>query len=199
VIDVAGDGHREGLVPDAELARLVERIHANSRGESARATGAAAANLDLYQVNCTFYDALGGDDLAYLLCRAIQLFLPGVPQIYYVGLLAGGNDMQLLARTGVGRDINRHHYTRAEIDAALERPVVARLCELVRLRSSHPAFDGDFKSAEAGDDELDLRWRSGAHFARLHVNVRSRAHRLECSRDGRSERVDLGANGGTRG
>ena len=41
----------------------------------------------------------------------IQCFVPGIPQIYYVGLLAGGNDMELLRRTGVGRDINRHYYT----------------------------------------------------------------------------------------
>jgi hypothetical protein len=31
------------------------------------ATGAAANNLDLYQVNCTFYDALGRRDNEYLI------------------------------------------------------------------------------------------------------------------------------------
>ena len=29
------------------------------RNVLAEATGAAASNLDIYQVNCTFYDALG--------------------------------------------------------------------------------------------------------------------------------------------
>ena len=52
------------------------------------ATGAAAANVDLYQVNCTFYDALGRDDDRYLLARALQFWTPGIPQVYYVGLLA---------------------------------------------------------------------------------------------------------------
>jgi sucrose phosphorylase len=198
VIDVARDGARPGLVPDDELAGLVERIHANSGGESVKATGAAAANLDLYQVNCTFYDALGRDDVAYLLCRAVQFFLPGVPQVYYVGLLAGANDMELLGRTGVGRDINRHYYTRAEIDAALEQPVVAQLLDLVRLRNSHPAFGGEFEAAAGGDDEVELRWRSGAELARLYVNVRSRAHRLEYSRGGRLERLELDVNDRSR-
>ncbi|WP_406811631.1 hypothetical protein, partial [Klebsiella aerogenes] len=82
-----------GLVPPEELDALVERIHTASQGESRRATGAAASNLDLYQVNCTFFDAMGRDETAYLLARAIQFFLPGVPQVYYVGLLAGQNDM----------------------------------------------------------------------------------------------------------
>jgi sucrose phosphorylase len=195
VIDIAADGRdgaaSPGLVPDDELARLVERIHANSNGDSVRATGAAASNLDLYQVNCTFYDALGRDDLKYLLCRAIQFFFPGVPQVYYVGLLAGGNDMELLARTRVGRDINRHYYARAEVEKALERPVVARLCELIRLRNSHPAFNGEFAAAESPDDMLDLRWRNGEEFARLHVNLRTCAHRLEYSRAGGSELLAL--------
>ncbi len=56
------------------------------------ATGAAASNLDLYQVNCIFFDAVGRDAGAYLMARAIQFFLPGVPPVYYVGLLAGEND-----------------------------------------------------------------------------------------------------------
>jgi sucrose phosphorylase len=195
VIDIAaehGGRGRPGLVADDELDRLVEDVHAKSRGESARATGAAASNLDLYQLNCTFYDALGRDDRRYLLARAIQFFLPGVPQIYYVGLLAGTNDMALLARTGVGRDINRHYYTRAEIDEALARPCVQRLFDLIRLRNEHAAFGGTFEMVESPDDTLDLSWRRGEEVARLTVNVATREHRLEYSSAGRVERLDLG-------
>ena len=89
----------------------METIHSRSNDQSRQATGAAANNLDLYQVNCTFFDALGRRGNDYLIARAIQFFAPGIPQVYYVGLLAGTNDMELLARTQVGRDINRHYYT----------------------------------------------------------------------------------------
>src|SRR6185503_310862 len=123
--------------PSHELEQLVDRIHGNSSGESRRATGDSASNLDLYQVNCTYYDALGRDDLSYLLARAIQFFLPGIPQVYYVGLFAGHNDMELLARTGIGRDINRHFYDSAEIERASRTPVVRDLMALIRLRNSH--------------------------------------------------------------
>jgi sucrose phosphorylase len=185
VIDIGADSRnpevRKGLVSDDDIDRLVQQIHANSRGESLRATGAAASNLDLYQVNCTFYDALGRDDLRYLLCRAIQFFLPGIPQVYYVGLLAGTNDMALLARTQVGRDINRHYYTRGEIADALLRPVVCDLLSLIRLRNSHPAFQGSFTLHASADETLDLRWRNGAAFARLRVNLRSGEHLIEAS------------------
>jgi sucrose phosphorylase len=191
VIDIGADAcdraHHPGLVPEAELNRLVQQVHTNSNGESLRATGSAAANLDLYQVNCTFYDALGRDDVKYLLSRAIQFFLPGVPQVYYVGLLAGSNDVQLLARTQVGRDINRHYYTRSEIDHTLARPVVGDLLRLIRLRNEHPAFDGTFELVATADEELDLRWCNGKEFARLHIDLPTCSYRFELSRNGRSE------------
>lgn len=185
VIDIGADARDPaglpGLVPPDDIDALVRRIHANSGGASLRATGAAASNLDLYQVNCTFYDALGRDDLRYLLCRAVQFFLPGIPQVYYVGLFAGHNDMELLERSGVGRDINRHHYTTEEIDAALARPVVADLLGLIRLRNQHPAFQGSFELLPSADDVLDLRWRNGEAVARLQVNLRTAGHTLECT------------------
>ena len=168
-----------GLVPPEELDRLVETIHRNSGGQSREATGEAASNLDLYQVNCTFYDALGGDDDAYLLARAVQFFLPGIPQVYYVGLLAGRNDMELLRLTRVGRDINRHHFSRAEIDATLAKPVVQRLLELIRLRSTHPAFSGVFECiAGAHDNALSLRWSAATAQAELSVDFASLSHTL---------------------
>lgn len=175
IIDIGADpadrAAHPGLIAPEQLRRLVETIHARSGGASRRATGAAASNLDLYQVNCTYYDALGGDDRAYLAARAIQFFLPGVPQVYYVGLLAGHNDVALLERTGVGRDINRHHYSRGEIDAELQRPVVQQLLKLIALRNTHPAFNGEFTLEDSADDTLVLAWRHGSAALKLTVRL----------------------------
>jgi sucrose phosphorylase len=183
IIDIGADAQNRdaspGLVPPAELDALVERIHANSQGQSREATGAAASNLDLYQVNCTFYDALGRNDRAYLLARALQFFLPGVPQVYYVGLLAGHNDMALLAQSAVGRDINRHRYSVAEIEAELQRPVVVQLLQLMRLRNQHPAFGGAFELlATDMPQQIAMRWRCGAAEARLRIDFATLAHEL---------------------
>jgi sucrose phosphorylase len=187
ILDVGpdrSDGHAPGLIPSHELEQLVERIHSNSSGESRRATGASASNLDLYQVNCTYYDALGRDDLSYLLARAIQFFLPGIPQVYYVGLFAGHNDMQLLARTGIGRDINRHFYSSAEIERALLTPVVRDLMTLIRLRNSHPAFGGRFALEPGAEESLSLRWESGREFAQLRVWFEDLRYELQFSAQG---------------
>ncbi|MDT8998172.1 sucrose phosphorylase [Paucibacter sp. APW11] len=185
IIDIGADAQDRigspGLVPPAELDALVERVHANSGGQSRQATGAAASNLDLYQVNCSFFAALGGDERAYLLSRALQFFLPGVPQVYYVGLLAGGNDMALLAQSGVGRDINRHHYSVDEITAELQRPVVQQLLALIRLRNEHPAFAGQFSLADTADEVLQLRWQQGEEYAELRIDYRDQSHLLHYS------------------
>jgi sucrose phosphorylase len=164
-----------GLLTSKEIDNLVEMIHARSDGESRLATGAAANNLDLYQVNCTYFDALGRRDNEYLIARALQVFAPGIPQIYYVGLLAGANDLDLLRRTGVGRDINRHYYSPREIDSALTRPVVSGLCDLIRFRNTHPAFAGEFRLLSSADHELHVEWRNGDRWARLEADLNAMA------------------------
>jgi sucrose phosphorylase len=179
VIDVGPEsreaGARPGLLDAAEIDALVEGIHAHSQGQSRLATGAAASNLDLYQVNCTFYDALGRNDQAYLLARLIQFFVPGVPQVYYVGLLAGENDLNLLDQTQVGRDINRAYFSPAAIEQQLQKPVVQQLLALIRFRNAQPAFRGDFTLLDSPDTVLHLRWEQQAHWAEARIDLEARA------------------------
>ena len=66
----------------------------------------------------------------YFLARLIQAFAPGIPQVYYVGFLAGKNDLELLENTKEGRNINRHYYSNEEIAQEVERPVVQSLLKL---------------------------------------------------------------------
>jgi sucrose phosphorylase len=203
IIDIGADATdragKPGLVPPHELDALVERIHTNSGGQSRQATGAAASNLDLYQVNCTFFDALGRDPAAYLLARAIQFFMPGVPQVYYVGLLAGTNDMALLQKTGVGRDINRQHFSLADIQAAVQKPVVQQLLALIKLRNTHAAFAGQFSvvpaaaGSVASDTHLVLRWQQGQHVAELHADLALGVGRVETTDGGHVQVMALGA------
>lgn len=164
VVDVAGHNGNPGLLSDAEVDSLVATVHLATNGESLLATGAAAANLDLYQINSTYFAALGYDEHLYLLARLIQFLSPGIPQVYYAGLLAEPNDMELLARTHVGRDINRPYFTGDAIKEALQRPVVQRLCRLAKFRNRHPAFGGRFTVGEPQPNTLSLRWSNGAEF-----------------------------------
>lgn len=196
IIDIGADAADRagspGLVPPHELDELVERIHRNSQGQSRQATGAAASNLDLYQVNCTFYDALGRDDVAYLIARAVQFFVPGIPQVYYAGLLAGENDMALLDKTKVGRDINRHYYSREEVLRHLDKPVVQKLVELIRLRNEHPAFEGQFAVLPGSEQELHLQWTAAQESVTLRVDLARKVARIDAQGSRGAKQLALG-------
>jgi sucrose 6(F)-phosphate phosphorylase len=135
--------------------------------------------FDAHQINCTYYDALGRNDDAYIAARAVQFFTPGTPQVYYVGILAGMNDAAAVGRVGDGRAINRHDYSVAEVEQELERPVVKRLLELARFRNTYAAFDGEFEAAATEENLLSLTWRSGIAFCSLTVDFRDSTARIE--------------------
>jgi sucrose phosphorylase len=195
VIDIGNDptdrNGRPGLLSPQEIDDLVEIIHQRSNGASRQATGGAASNLDLYQVNCTFYDALGRNDNEYLIARAMQFFAPGVPQVYYVGLLAGSNDMKLLDRTKVGRDINRHYYSSGEVAEQLARPVVQGLLHLIRIRNEHRAFGGAFTLGPSSDDTILMEWRRDTDWARLEVNLAAPSALITLSTPSGSEEIPV--------
>ena len=197
ILDVAREGEQTGLLADEEVDSLVETIHDKTGGASRSASGYAASNLDVYQVNSTFYDALGRNDIDYLVARAIQFFVPGTPQVYYVGLLAGENDLELVARTGVGRDINRHYYSPEEIQSALRRPVVRQLMRLMRLRNSLPALAGSFSIGDSPSSELVLRWDSDGSYAELRVDLSGPCATIDYSKSGAPGRFEIGQAGVT--
>ena len=161
------------LMTDDEIQQTLEGL--DQKGSNTRKTysGPEYQNLDIYQVNCTYYSALEGNDDSYLAARTIQFFAPGIPQVYYVGLLAGENDIELVEATKNGRDINRHNYSLDEIAREIEKPVVQRLLRLMEFRNTYPAFGGTFVVEDAPDDQLVLSWRDNPHrtTARIDLNT----------------------------
>ena len=169
------------LLPDEEIERTKEDIFRYGANVKKIYNTAAYNNLDIYQVNCSYYSALGDDDDAYLLARAVQFFAPGIPQVYYVGLLAGRNDLKLLEETKVGRNINRHYYTKDEVAEEVKRPVVKGLLELMEFRNTHPAFGGSFALLDCGEHEIYIERRCGDAWARLHADFSTKTFQITCS------------------
>ena len=113
-----------------------------------------------------------------MLARLLQFFAPGIPQLYYVGLLAGRNAPELAASSGDHRHLNRRRYTEAEVVEALRQPVVGALVELVRFRGRHPAFGGTFTLLDAPAGEVAMRWAAPGGTAELHARLADAAFRL---------------------
>ncbi len=178
----------EGVLPRDRVEAVVSNVSERSADPILRRRGGGAHSVGaIYQLTCTFYDALHGDDDAYIAARAIQLFAPGIPQVYYVGLLAGGNDE---AREQAGtdpREINRHCYGFDEAEQAVATPVVQRLLRLMRLRTQHPAFGGEFELCYSDHASVVMGWRRGEDACRLTVDLGRKTTTVELS----------GPNGGT--
>jgi sucrose phosphorylase len=137
--------------------------------------------FDVHQIRGTYYSLLGCDDNAYLAARALQFFVPGIPQVYYVGLLAGENDQAQASKSGDGREINRHNYSFQEISREVQRPIVKNIIKLIRFRNTHPAFDGDFTVNNCSDYELSLGWDNMEEYNRLHIDLQTNIFEIEYS------------------
>jgi sucrose 6(F)-phosphate phosphorylase len=135
----------------------------------------AEGGFDVHQIGGTYYEVLGRNDDAYLAGRAIQLFAPGIPQVYYVGLLAGENDYEAVKATGENRALNRHNYTLAEIEQALQKDVVQRLLQLIRFRNEYPAFNGEFRVQDCAKHEVRLQWALGEKRCTLFIDLTTMA------------------------
>ncbi len=186
VVDVAD------LLSQDQIDFTVNTLYEKGSNMNRRYSSADYGNLDLYQINCTYYSALGENDDAYLAARAIQFFAPGVPQVYYVGLLAGVNDIKLVEESRQGRNINRHSYSVKEAKEELERPVVKRLLELMKFRNSEPAFSGnDIKvTLEAEVGVLVIRRKNGEYQAALKVDFKHQTMQINTTTpDGQSSIV----------
>lgn len=144
-----------------------------------------------YQLGSTYYSALRCNDDAYLIARAVQFFTPGIPQVYYVGLLAGENDIEGLKTNPDPRTINRHNYTKAEIEAAIEKPVCKRLYELMRFRNTYEAFNGDIHVGDdLGDGTITITWEKDDYRTTLKADFKALTYSISYyDKDSGMERI----------
>jgi sucrose phosphorylase len=113
---------------------------------------------------------LGNNKQDYLLARAIQFFAPGIPQVYYAGVLGLNNDMALLAKSQVGRDINRPYLDDATLQDALTTPFFGAMKTLIKLRNTHPAFNGEFTITLDGQ-MFNMQWQLAEEAICLNVDI----------------------------
>ena len=169
VIDGGPIGERPGLITQDEMANIFRVAEKNTNGHSAVASVIPQWFSLPHQINATLPNIVA-NDTAYVGMRAVQFFLPGEPQVYYVGLFNGMDDQELFRQTGQGRDVNRHNYTPAEISAALQQPVTQAIIALARVRKAK-AFGGSFDWQVTGDSSIMLEWTNGLDTASLEINT----------------------------
>jgi sucrose phosphorylase len=162
----------KGLIADEQIERLIETIV--KRGGYVKDL---YGKKDIYyQVNSTYYSALGEDDAKFLLARAIQIFMPGKPQVWYLDLLAGKNDYAAVEKAGPGghKEINRTNLTLKQACKALKKDVVRQQLSLLRFRNNFPAFgfDAKLKILDSRPEILKLCWENNGCAATLEANLK---------------------------
>ncbi|HEX5335497.1 MAG TPA: sucrose phosphorylase [Propionicimonas sp.] len=161
----------KGLLPEERIQALIATI----KGRGGYVKDLHGAKNIYYQVNATYFSALGESEARLLLARAIQLFIPGKPQVWYLDLFAGRNDHAAVERAGEGghKEINRTNLSAGAIAAGLEQPVVTRQLELLRFRNTFGAFgfDATCEVAETSPQTLRITWRRGGLSATLDADL----------------------------
>ncbi len=180
------------LLSEEELNAVIRQTEAYGANFKWDYSGDSTGKKVVYQINCSYYSAVGEKDQDYLLARAIQFFTPGIPQVYYMGLLAGENDYELMERTSYDRNISRHDYTLEEIERLSRKPVVKRLCHMMQFRNEYPAFDGEMELKDTRDSILEVIWRQGSWRAELRADLKKHDFEiLYLDRLGNERRLDL--------
>ena len=168
----------KGLLPKEEIQSLIDRIV--SRGGMVKNLH-GQKNL-YYQVNATYYSALGESDEKMLLARVIQMFMPGKPQIWYLDLFAGKNDHEAVQRAGESghKEINRTNLAGDQIAEGLKKDVVQKQLALIRMRNTHKAFSEGAEVTISGEESsLEIRWEYDGAYAELHVNFEEGTYTIE--------------------
>ncbi len=152
----------KGFLPDEDIEGLITIL--TKRGGYVKNLH-GQKNM-YYQVNATYYSALGEDSQKMLFARALQIFMPGKPQVWYLDLFAGKNDYKAVEMAGSGghKEINRTNITKEQAEEALERDIVKKQLELLHFRNTCQAFgfDAELEINENGSC-LEFKWsKNGA-------------------------------------
>ncbi len=184
----------KGLISDEQIENLIKTVV--SRGGHVKDLHGSKSVY--YQVNATYYSALGEDDEKLLLARAIQIFMPGKPQVWYLDLFAGKNNHEAVEKAGSGghKEINRTNLTSEQLRTELGRDVVLKQLSLLRFRNSFPAFgfDSDLSIIKTEPHILKLSWSKGSYLATLEANLNDYKFRIFALNEAGEEVYDFSSN-----
>ena len=196
VLDLKGkkinDQYNKGLLEDDEIESIIKTI-IDRGGRVKNLYGPNGEKISYYQVNATFFSALGENEKKLLLARAIQLFMPGVPQIWYLDLFAGKNDYNAADAAGSGghKEINRTNLSKEEVANCLKKKIVIDQLSLIRLRNTSSVFSGKMTINDSGNHELNISWSNNGDMAILVANLKTLSFKVSYTQEGKKEVLEF--------
>ncbi len=184
--------YNKGLLEVAEIERIMTTI--TERGGRVKNLYDPSGNkISYYQINATFFSALGEDEQKLLLARAIQMFMPGIPQVWYLDIFAGKNNYEAADNGGSAghKEINRTTLSMQDIEQGLKQDVVKNQLVIIHLRNTSDAFSGEVEINDAEDDFLDIKWTNGNSFAHLKANLKTKYFTIDHTENGITNRMSF--------
>ena len=136
----------KGLIPEERIQQIIDTVVA--RGGYVKDLH-GQKNV-YYQVNATYYSALGEDDKKMLMARALQMFMPGKPQVWYLDLFAG------------------------KIEELMKTDIVKEQLKLLHFRNVSKAFGFDAELAVSTEGEIiTFIWTNQGESATLRANLKT--------------------------
>ncbi|MTE26830.1 glycosidase [Winogradskyella ouciana] len=174
--------YNKGLLLDDEIEDLMNLI-LDRGGRVKNLYDSEGNKISYYQVNATYFSALGESEEKLLLARAIQLFMPGIPQIWYLDLFAGANDYEAVERAGEGghKEINRTTLTNKLIEDGLQKDIVLNQLKLIKLRNTSKAFSGEIEIEQSSSLDINIKWRNKSHYAHLQADLKTYKFVISCN------------------
>jgi sucrose phosphorylase len=172
--------YNKGLLEDAEIESIMNKIM--ERGGRVKNLYDPSGNkISYYQINATFFSALGEDEQKLLLARAIQMFMPGIPQVWYLDIFAGKNNYEAADNGGSAghKEINRTSLIMKDIAQGLKTEVVKKQLEIMHLRNTSNAFSGHIEINDTVDAIIDVKWVNGTTVAHLKANLETNSFTID--------------------
>ena len=189
VLDLKGKevngAYNQGLLEDAEIENIMTTIM--ERGGRVKNLYDPSGNkISYYQINATFFSALGEDEQKLLLARVIQMFMPGIPQVWYLDIFAGKNNYEAADNGGSAghKEINRTTLSMLDIEQGLKTEVVNKQLEIIRLRNTSNAFSGKVEINDAENYLIDIKWTNDTSFAHLKANLKTQDFTIDYTENG---------------
>ena len=184
--------YNKGLLEDKEIETIMNTIMERG-GRVKNLYDPSGKKISYYQINATFFSALGENEQKLLLARAIQMFMPGIPQVWYLDIFAGKNNYAAADKGGSGghKEINRTTLFQEDIELGLKKEIVINQLKIMRLRNTLKAFLGKVSIENVPENKLSILWSNKDSNAHLKADLKTCTFSISYTENNVNKKLDF--------
>ena len=184
--------YNKGLLEDKEIETIMNTIMERG-GRVKNLYDPSGKKISYYQINATFFSALGENEQKLLLARAIQMFMPGIPQVWYLDIFAGKNNYVAADKGGSGghKEINRTTLFQEDIELGLKKEIVINQLKIMRLRNTLKAFLGKVSIENVPENKLSILWSNKDSNAHLKADLKTCTFSISYTENNVNKKLDF--------